>query len=78
MLAAIVQIGNLLEVVLVALAATIGVATLFSLAVLGVTRAFEQREAGNVTLLAYGALAAVCLGGCFAAAVYGVVLLASK
>ena len=77
MSAEIVEAGRLLEVVGFGLGATIGVALLFSLAVLGTVRALDRQRAGAATL-AYGTLAAVCFAGCLAAAGYGLVLLSSK
>jgi hypothetical protein len=77
MTAAIVEVGKLLGVIADALVATVCVAALFSLVVLGVTRASEQRE-HNHALFAYGALAVVCLLGCLAAVVYGVAVVASN
>lgn len=77
MTAAIVELGKLLGVVLDALAASVAVALLFSLAVLGIARAGERR-ARDDGALAYAVLAAVCLLGCLAAVVFGVAVTASK
>jgi hypothetical protein len=78
MIGAVVEVGKLLGVVLDALVAAVGVATLFSLAVLGLARASDRSARNPGSLFAYGMLAAVCLLGCVAAGGYGVVLLASK
>lgn len=77
MSAEIVEAARLLEVVGFGLGATIGVALLFSLAVLGTVRALDRQRPGAATL-AYGTLAAACFAGCLAAAGYGLVLLSSK
>jgi len=77
MIGAIVEVGKLLGIVLDALVATVGVAVLFSMAVLGIARASDQRE-HNTNAFAYGTLAVVCLLGCLAAAAYGVVLMTNK
>jgi nitrate reductase gamma subunit len=78
MIGAVVEVGKLLGVVLDAIAASVGVATLFSLVVLGIARASEQRERNTSGLLAYATLAVLCLLGCLAAGAYGVALIASK
>ncbi|HEY1688224.1 MAG TPA: hypothetical protein VGF95_05105 [Solirubrobacteraceae bacterium] len=75
MIASIVEVGKLLDVIADAIGATVGVAILFSLAVLGMTRASEQRERGSV-LFAYGLLTVLCLLGSLAAVAYGIVVLA--
>ncbi|HEY0516578.1 MAG TPA: hypothetical protein VGD00_05620 [Solirubrobacteraceae bacterium] len=78
MAGAVVEVGKLLTVVLDALGASVAVAVLFSLAVLGIARASDEAERDARAVLGYGALAAVCLLACLAAGVYGVVLLSSK
>jgi len=78
MIATIIEAGKLGEVILWSLCATIGVAALFSLAILGVTQASERRNENRNAALAYGALAVIGLIGCLAAAAYGLALLASK
>ncbi len=78
MIGSVVEAGKLLEVVAFSLGATIGVATLFSLAIFGVAQASERRERDRGGSLAFGSLAAICLAACVAAAAYGVVVLASK
>lgn len=76
MIAVILEIGKLLEVVLDALVATVGVAALYSLAVLALARASEQRQ--RSAALGYGTLAALCALGCIAAVAYGVALTSNK
>ena len=76
--AAVVEVGKLGEVVFYSLLATIGVATLFSLAVYGASRFSERRREASAEVLAYAALTLLCLAACLAASIYGVVLLASK
>jgi hypothetical protein len=78
MMAAIVDAGKLLDVVLTALASGVGVIVLFSLAVLGATRAGDRRGDSRTMSLAYAGLATLCLAGCAAAVGYGVILLSQK
>lgn len=75
---AVVEAGKLGEVVLYALLATVGVAILVSLAILGSTRFLERDREGASAALAYGALAVLSLLSSLAVVVYGVVLLSSK
>jgi hypothetical protein len=51
---------------------------LFSLAVLGATRASDRRESARGVSLAYAGLATLSLAGCAAAVGYGVILLSQK
>jgi hypothetical protein len=78
MMAAVVDAGKLLDVVLTSLASGVGVISLFSLAVLGATRASDRRGAARGVSLAYAGLATLSLAGCVAAVGYGVVLLSQK
>jgi hypothetical protein len=78
MIGAVVDVEKLLGVVLDAIVASVGVAVLFSFAVLGLARASERRARHSSGLLAYGTLAILCLLGCLAAGAYGVLLIASK
>jgi hypothetical protein len=78
MIGAIVEVGKLLGVVLDALLATLGVTTLFSVAILGYARASERRGSGSNAVVGYGVVAALCLLCCLVAVVYGVAILASK
>lgn len=78
MIGAVVEVGKLLGVVADAIAATVGIAMLYSLAILAMSRASEARDGNTSALFAYAALAVICLLGCIAASGYGVVLLASK
>lgn len=78
MMAAIVDAGKLLDVVLTALGSGVGVITLFSLAVLGATRASDRRQSARGVSLAYAGMATLSLAGCAAAVGYGVILLSQK
>lgn len=78
MSATVVEVGKLLGVVGYSLLATVGVITLFSLAVLGLSRVLERRQAAAGGALGYAALAFASLAGCIVAVIYGVVLLAHK
>jgi hypothetical protein len=78
MTATVVDTRKLLGLVLQSLGATVGVATLFSLAILGITGIAERRDRRAGALLAYGTLAIASLLGCLAAGVYGIVLITSK
>ena len=78
-LASIVDVGRLAQVAATALLAGVGVTALFAFAVLGAVRTGDCRRAGRAwALRAYAALSALCIGGCLAAAVYGVALTAQK
>jgi hypothetical protein len=75
----IVDWAALLEVVYSALAAGLGVALAFSLAVAGSTRfADEVRENRMTRAALYGALAVLGLLACLAAIVLGIVVMTSK
>jgi nitrate reductase gamma subunit len=74
----VVDVGKLLGVIATSLVATIGVATLFSLAILGIARSSDRRQSDRNGAWAYGVLAAMCVAGCAAATAYGVALLAGK
>jgi hypothetical protein len=76
--AAVIEAGRLLDVVLYALAATIGTTLLFSLAILSLARASERRSRHDRLAVVEVAVAGVCLAGCLAAVAYGIVLLSSK
>ncbi|MCW3031829.1 MAG: hypothetical protein QOK19_1787 [Solirubrobacteraceae bacterium] len=78
MIAAIVEVGKLLGVVRDAIVATLGLTTLFSLAILGFARASERRGSGTNAVFGYAAIASICLLCCLAAVIYGVAILASK
>ena len=75
----IVDWAALLEVVYSALAAGLGVALAFSLAVAGSTRFAEEVRENRMTRAAlYGALAVLGLAACLAAIVMGIVVMTSK
>jgi hypothetical protein len=78
--APVVDWGTLGEVVLYSLAAGVGVAICFSLAIVGATRFTEVRRDGGtgVAAVAYGALAALALAATLAAVVIGIVVMTSK
>ncbi len=77
MIATILETEKLLEVVLDALLATVGITVLYSLAILAFSRASERRRHRS-SATGYGALAGVCALGCIAAIAYGVALTTSK
>jgi hypothetical protein len=78
-IAALVDIGSLFKVFYASLAAGVGVAIAFSLAIYGTTRAAERRRGGRAgAAAAFGTLAAVATLVSLGAAVYGVVLVAHK
>ena len=75
----IVDWAALLEVVYSALAAGLGVALAFSIAVAGSTRfADEVRENRMTRAVLYGTVAVVALLVCLAAIVLGIVVMTSK
>jgi hypothetical protein len=79
MIASVIDPGKLVEVVLVALLASVGVSTLFSLTILGATRASDRRREGaTIAVAAYTCLTVISLIGCAAAIVYGLVALTQK
>ncbi|MGH2832222.1 MAG: hypothetical protein ACRDK2_05560 [Solirubrobacteraceae bacterium] len=73
--AEVIEVTKLLQVILQALVATIGVTVLVSLAVLGLVRAGEGPRGATVHTVLYGMLAVVALSGCATAIVYGVIKL---
>lgn len=79
MIASAIDAGKLVEVVLVALLASVGVSTLFSPTILGATRASDRRREGlRVAVAAYMCLTVISSIGCAAAIVYGLVALTQK
>ncbi len=77
--AEIVEWDVLLEMIYSALAAGLGVALAFSLAVAGSTRFAEEVRENRMTRAAlFGALAAVGLLVCLAAVVLGIVVMTAK
>jgi hypothetical protein len=78
--APVVDWQTLGEVVLYSLAAGVGVAVCFSLAIVGAARFGDARRegGGGVAAIAYAALAALGLGATLAAVVIGIVVMTSK
>ena len=75
----VVDWGTLGQVVLYSLAAGVGVALCFSVAIVGATRFAEARRAGaGAPAALYAALATVGLLATTAAVVLGIVVMASK
>lgn len=78
-LASAVEWGDVVEVLWVSAAAGIGVTLLFSLTILGATRAMDLRRNGfTAAAAAYGVLMAVAGSGVGAAVVYGIVVMTQK
>ena len=78
MAATVIDVGKLIHVTIAALAAGVGVSTLFALAVLGLARVGEGSRVGRLYTVAYGTLAFVALAGCAAAILYGVISLGQQ
>jgi hypothetical protein len=78
--APVVDWATLGEVVLYSLAAGVGVAVCFSLAIVGATRFTERlRDGGTgVAAIAYAALATLGMAATVAAVVIGIVVMTSK
>jgi hypothetical protein len=76
--ATLVDAQQLLDVMLTAVAAGVGVPVLFSVAVLAATRTAEHRRERSRSALGYGMLTAASLALCVAAVAFGVVLLTRK
>jgi amino acid transporter len=75
----VVEWGDLLKVVYSALAAGLGVALAFSLAVAGATKfADEMRDSNRPRAVAFGAVGALGLAVCIAAIVFGIVVMTQK
>jgi cytochrome c biogenesis protein CcdA len=75
----IVDWGVLLEMIYSALAAGLGVALAFSLAVAGSTRFAEELRDNRMTRAAmFGVLAALGLLACLAAVVLGIIVMTAK
>jgi hypothetical protein len=76
-IAAIVDTGDLVEVIVVSLAGGVGLTAAYGLAIFGATRAVELRRAGrsgDATL--FGALGGLAMAVVAAAVVLGIVVLA--
>lgn len=79
MIAALIDTTALLKMMYASLLAGVGVAVVFSLAVLGVTRSNEMRRAHRCTAAtAYAVLAVVGLVPAAAIVVYGLILVTRK
>ena len=75
----VVDWATLLEVVYQALAAGLGVALAFSIAVAGTTRLADELRENRMTRAAiFGVIAAVALLVCIAAIVLGIVVMTAK
>jgi hypothetical protein len=67
------------QTIVVALAAGIGVTSVFSIAVFAVARSIELRLDGRtMSAAAFGAVAAIALAVCVAAIVIGVIVMTQK
>jgi hypothetical protein len=76
---ATVDTHALVQLIYVSLIAGVGICIVFALAVVGITHFHEQRKAGRrITSAAYGAMAAVALGGCGWAIVAGIAAMTTK
>lgn len=79
MTAAAISVSSLFKVLYASLAAGVGVAIVFSVAILGATRASDMRRCGRSgAATAYGVLAAVGFAASAAIAVYGLILVGRK
>jgi hypothetical protein len=77
--AATVDTHALLQLIYVSLIAGVGICVVFAFAVVAITRFQEYRRAGRRrTSAAYGALAAVALGGCGWAIIAGIAVMSTK
>ena len=77
-LAVVVDFKALGEVFLVSLIAAVGVTTVFSVGIVGITRFDERRRSGGGSKIGYGLLAAVCALIVAAAVVQGIIVMTSK
>ena len=78
-LGAIVDGGDLLEVIWVSFAAGLGVTAVFAIALAGATRTLDLRRDGRgFEATAYGALALVASAGVAAAVVLAIVVMTNK
>jgi hypothetical protein len=79
MLAEIVDPTAVWQTIVAALAAGIGVTSVFSIAVFAVARSIELRLDGRtMSAAAFGAVAAIALAVCVAAIVIGVIVMTQK
>jgi RsiW-degrading membrane proteinase PrsW (M82 family) len=78
-LAKIVEVEELRNTVLAAVASGVGVTTLFSLAIYGITRFAESsRDERPLMAAATGILGFVCLAGVLAAVAFGLAIMTQK
>jgi hypothetical protein len=78
-LASIVDWHDMLQVIWVSIAAGLGVATVFAIALVGATRSLDYRRGGGGGgALLYGALALVAGAGVAGCVVLAIVVMASK
>jgi hypothetical protein len=76
---AIIDTGDLLEVIWTAALAGVGVTVIYGLAILGIDRAIEFGRAGRgLEAAAYGVLAVVATALVAASLVFGIVVMVSK
>jgi hypothetical protein len=79
MIQALIDSGALVKMIYTSISASIGIAVIFSTAILGAIRATDLRRASRTgAAAAYAALAALALLLAAAAVVYGLVLIAHK
>jgi TRAP-type C4-dicarboxylate transport system permease small subunit len=78
-LAAIIDTEALLDVVIAAFAAGIGITAMFGVAIYGTTRFADFRREGHTGLAwVFGVVAALCLVGFAGAVVLGIVVMTQK
>jgi hypothetical protein len=76
---AVVELGQIVEVIWVSLLAGVGITAAYSFVVLGTARSAEARRAKrNVAAIAYGTLAGVCLLLFFGLVILGVRTMLTK
>jgi hypothetical protein len=76
---AVVEVGQIFEVIWVSLLAGVGITVAYSFVVLGTSRSAEARRVGRSgAAMAYGAMALVFLGVFIAMIVLGVQIMLSK
>ncbi|MBN1528885.1 MAG: hypothetical protein JW895_07470 [Thermoleophilaceae bacterium] len=76
---AIIDTGDLLEVVWTSILAGVGVTVIYGLALLGLDRAIEFGRAGRgLEAAAYGALGVICSAGVLASLVFAIFVMVDK
>ncbi len=75
---AVVEFGQIVEVIWASALAGLLVSALFALVIFGSSRAAELRRAGSGPAAAYGALAAVALVGFLGVVVFGLSVILNK